>query len=152
MEGVLIPHVVSTSLALAKATAWPMDGGSQRLVLGEQTVGGLRDEVVRLRQENAELRREKAELRQPAGYWKALHTRVVEREAKLAKELEAARGEIRKLQDKLFGRKSERDTGRDRSNQLFDPPSRRPASLPGAADSSLDAGVPAVATTLICRP
>jgi hypothetical protein len=99
MEGVLIPHVVSTSLALAKATAWPMDGGSQRLVLGEQTVGGLRDEVVRLRQENAELRREKAELRQPAGYWKALHTRVVEREAKLAKELEAARGEIRKLQE-----------------------------------------------------
>jgi hypothetical protein len=71
MEGVLIPHVVSTSLALAKATAWPMDGGSQRLVLGEQTVGGLRDEVVRLRQENAELRREKAELRQPAGYWKS---------------------------------------------------------------------------------
>ena len=84
MEGVLIPDVVSTSPALAQTTAWPMDGWSRRPVLWEQTIGDLREEVVRLRQENAELRRENAELRQESGYWKSMHIRALEREAKLA--------------------------------------------------------------------
>jgi transposase len=131
MDGVLIPDV-STSSTCAEATEWPTDGLSQRLALLEQTVGQLRDEVTRLRQENAELRRENAELRQEAGYWKAMHARAVEREAELAKELETARGEIRKLQDRLFGRKSERDGRRDRSNQLLDPAEQAAGQPPRA--------------------
>jgi len=113
MDGVLIPEV-STIPAFSEATVWPRDGWSQRLALLEQAVDRLGDEVARLRQENAELRQE-------VGYWKAMHARAVEREGKLKTELEAARGDIRKLQDRLFGRKSERHGPQDRSNVLLDP-------------------------------
>lgn len=137
MNGVLIPDV-STSPAFTEFAGWAGDGLSRRLAVLEQTIGGLRDEVAELRQENTELGRENAELKQEAGYWKAMHARAVEREAKLAAELETARGEIRKLQDRLFGRKSERDRRRDRSNQLQDPqeqdagtPPRRRGQQPG---------------------
>jgi transposase len=108
MDGVLIPGV-STNPAFSGATAWPTAGWNQRLAL------------LGLRKENAELRRENAELRQQAAYWKAMHARALEREAKLAEELEAARGEIRKLRDRLFGRKSERNGHRNLSNELLDP-------------------------------
>jgi regulator of replication initiation timing len=104
MNGVLIPDL-STSPALAEVTWRLTDGWSRRLALLEQLIAGLRDEVAELREENAELRRENAALKQEAGYWKAMHARAVEREAELAAELETARGEIRKLQDRLFGRK-----------------------------------------------
>ncbi len=130
MNGVLISDV-STSPAFADVACWPTDSLSRRQALLEQAILGLRDEVV-------ELRRENAQLKQEAGYWKAMHARAVEREAKLAAGLEAARGEIRKLQDRLFGRKSERDGRRDRSNQLQDPqeedagkPPRRRGQQPG---------------------
>jgi transposase len=137
MDGVLIPDL-PTSPASAEPPWWPTDSLNQRFAVLEQTIVGLRDEVAQLRQENAELRRENAQLKQEAGYWRAMHARAVEREANLAKELETARGEIRKLQDKLFGRKSERDGRRDRSNQLVDPqeqeagqPPRRRGQQPG---------------------
>ena len=39
----------------------------------------------------------------------------------LTEELDQARGQIRALQDKLFGRKSEKSARSDRSNDLFDP-------------------------------
>ncbi|HVA51765.1 MAG TPA: IS66 family transposase [Pirellulales bacterium] len=74
-------------------------------------------ELVLLRRENAELRRENAELRQQAGYWKSCHAHALERLAKLEAEAEQLRGENRKLQDRLFGRKTEKTRG-DRSNQL----------------------------------
>ena len=78
----------------------------------------LRREMSELRRENAELRRENAEFRQQVGYWKSRHADAVQRLAKLEAEAEQLRGENRKLQDRLFGRKTEK-TGRDRSNQLY---------------------------------
>jgi transposase len=78
----------------------------------------LRREVLELRQELNESRRESAELRQQAGYWKAMHARAVLRAEQLEAEVEQLRGENRKLQDQLFGRKSEKATPSDRSNHL----------------------------------
>src|SRR3954451_10167356 len=75
-------------------------------------------EVLELRQEVNELRRENAELRQQAGYWKTMHARAVHRAEQLEADGEQLRGENRKLQDQLFGRKSERATPSDRSNHL----------------------------------
>ena len=58
------------------------------------------------------------ELRQQVGYWKAQHARAVHRAEHLEAEVEHLRGENRKLQDQLFGRKSEKSSTRDRSNHL----------------------------------
>src|SRR6516225_3289230 len=77
----------------------------------------LRCEVAELRQEVAHLRRENLELRQQVGYWKAQHARAVHRAEHLEAEVEQLRGENRKLQDQLFGRKSE-SSSRGRSNHL----------------------------------
>src|SRR5512143_832485 len=75
-------------------------------------------EVLDLRQEVNELRRENAELRQQAGYWKGMHARAVQRAERLEAEVRQRRGENRKLQDQLFGRKSEAASSQDRSNNL----------------------------------
>jgi transposase len=83
-----------------------------------QLVRQLCREVLELRQEVADLRREYLELRQQVGYWKAQHARAVHRAEHLEAEVENLRGENRKLQDQLFGRKSERSSTQDRSNQL----------------------------------
>lgn len=78
----------------------------------------LRREVRELRQEVVDLRRENFDLRKEVGYWKSMHARAVERERKLETEVEQLRGENRKLQDQLFGRRSEKDRPKDRSNHL----------------------------------
>jgi transposase len=75
-------------------------------------------EVGDLRQEVNDLRRENAELRQQAGYWKAQHARAVHRAEQFQAEIERLGGENRKLQDQLFGRKSETVSAQDRSNRL----------------------------------
>jgi len=81
----------------------------------------LRHEVAGLRAEVNRLRRENLELRQQAGYWQSRHADAVRRIAALEQENAQLRGENRKLQDQLFARRSEKQTGRDRSNQLQDP-------------------------------
>ena len=81
----------------------------------------LRHEVGELRAEVSRLRRENLELRQQAGYWQSRHADAVRRIAALEQENAQLRGEKRKLQDQLFARKSEKQTGRDRSNHLQDP-------------------------------
>jgi transposase len=81
----------------------------------------LRQELAELRAEVARLRRENLELRQQAGYWQSRHADAVRRIAALEKENEQLRGENRKLQAEQFGRKSEKQSGSDRSNQLDDP-------------------------------
>ena len=134
------------SMSPALAVGQPRDEFSQWVALPEEVLAGACEEFLQWRQEDAELRRENAELKQLAGYWKAMHARAVQREAKLTEEIQAARGEIRQLQDKLFGRKSERAGRRDRSNQLEDPqepakPARRRGQQPGRRDY-----------VLICRP
>jgi transposase len=75
----------------------------------------------RLERELAELRREVRELRCDVGYWKSRHADALQRNEQLTEELHQAQGQIRSLQDKLFGRKSEKSAGGDRSNDLFDP-------------------------------
>jgi chromosome segregation ATPase len=75
----------------------------------------------RLEQEMAALRHEVSELRCEVGYWKSRHADAVARNERLSAELVEARGEIRVLQDKLFGRKSEKFRRGDRSNDLVDP-------------------------------
>ena len=75
----------------------------------------------RLERELGELPREVGELRCEVGYWKSRHTDAVKRIEQLKEELDQSRGQVRTLQDKLFGRKSEKAAGGDRSNDLFDP-------------------------------
>src|SRR5271157_5172342 len=78
-------------------------------------------EVDQLRAEVASLRRENLELRQQAGYWRSRHADGVRRIAALELDNEQLRGEIRKLQAERFGRRSEKQSGSDRSNELEDP-------------------------------
>ena len=78
----------------------------------------LRLEITQLRGEMATLRRDNLEQRQQAGYWKSMHGRALERIAALQQENEQLRGDVRRLQDQLFGQKSEKQTHKDRSNFL----------------------------------
>src|SRR6266849_4008313 len=80
-----------------------------------------RQELAELRAEVARLRRENLELRQQAGYWQSRHADAVRRIAALQQENEHLQGENRKLQAQAFGRKSEKQSASDRSNQLDDP-------------------------------
>src|SRR3954454_3258942 len=100
------------------------DSGGWRECLRE-----LRLEVTQLRGEVATLRRENLELRQQVGYWKGMHARALERIAVLEQENENLRGENRRLQQQLFGKKSEKQSAQDRSNRLegFDDKPAEPA-------------------------
>ena len=51
----------------------------------------------------------------------------MKRNEQLSEDLQQAQGQIRSLQDKLFGRKSEKSARSDRSNDLFDPEEVPPA-------------------------
>jgi transposase len=61
------------------------------------------------------------DLRREVGYWKSQHAKAVRRIEQLQEELDQSRGQVRALQDKLFGRKTEKSTAGDRANDLFDP-------------------------------
>src|SRR5438128_11514829 len=91
-----------------------------------EVLGQLRREVAELRTEVSRLRRENLELRQQAGYWQSRHADAVRRIAVLEQENEHLRGENRKLQAQAFGRKSEKQSRTDRSNQLDDPDEAQP--------------------------
>jgi transposase len=89
----------------------------------------LRQEVAELGAEVAALRRDNLELRQQAGYWHSRHADAVRRLAALEQANEHLRGENRTLQAQAFGRKSEKQSPSDRSNELDDadePKTRRP--------------------------
>ena len=73
----------------------------------------------RLERELGELRREVSELRCEVGYWKSRHADAVKRIEQLKEELDQSRGQTRALQDKLFGRKSEKSVnGGPKSQRL----------------------------------
>jgi transposase len=82
--------------------------------------------VDQLRAEVAEVRRDNLELRQQAGYWRSRHADAVRRLTALEQENEQLRGEVRKLQAERFGRRSEKQAGCDRSNELDDPTDAKP--------------------------
>jgi transposase len=63
----------------------------------------------------------RSDFRREVSYWKTQHARAVIRMEQLKEELDQSRGQVRALQDKLFGRKSEKSAQRNRSNELFDP-------------------------------
>src|SRR5437588_29376 len=83
-------------------------------------------EVDQLRAEVVVLRRENLELRQQAGYWQSRHADAVRRIAALEQENEQLRGEKRQLQAERFGRRSEKQSGSDRSHDLEDPADAKP--------------------------
>jgi transposase len=85
------------------------------------TVEQLRSDVAELRTENAELRRQVSELRCEVGYWKSRHADAVQRNIQLQAELDQAQAELRQLKAERFGKKSEKQSAADRSNQLDDP-------------------------------
>ena len=62
-----------------------------------------------------------AEFRCEVGYWKSRHADALKHIEQLKEELDQSRAQTRALQDKLFGRKSEKSAPTDRSNDLFDP-------------------------------
>ena len=87
----------------------------------EQTIRRLRAEIDRL---NGEL----AKHRQQSGYWRSMHGRAAERDNALAEQVRHFQGEVRKLQAEQFGKRTEKQTSKDRSNSLGEPsdkPKRR---------------------------
>ena len=68
-----------------------------------------------------ELEKLRADFRREVGDWKTQHARAVIRIEQLKEELDESRGQVHALQDKLFGRKSEKSGQSNRSNELFDP-------------------------------
>jgi transposase len=89
-------------------------------------VARLLAEVDQLRAEVATLRSENWELRRQAGYWQSRHADAVRRIAALEQDNELLRGENRKLQAERFGRRSEKQSSSDRSNELEDPSDATP--------------------------
>ena len=85
------------------------------------TVECLRNEVAELRLENSDLRQQVRELQCDVGYWKSRHADAVKRNLKLQAELDQAKAEIRQLKSERFGKRSEKQSSTDRSNQLIDP-------------------------------
>src|SRR5215216_6503968 len=78
----------------------------------------LLSELIQLRADVTALRRDNLELRQQAGYWKSMHARALQRLAALEQQNEHLQGEVARLNAQLFGRKSEKQSAKDRSNQL----------------------------------
>ncbi len=111
----------------------------------------LKREVASLRKELAEVRRENLILRQEAGYWKSRHADAVGRIAKLEAENEQLQGEIRQLQARLYGQKSEHSASRDRSNHLPGEEADSESLSPKRAGSGKATPVLRAAITAICR-
>jgi len=74
--------------------------------------------VLRLERALEQLR---LDFRREVGYWKSQHAKAVWRIQQLEGELDQSRAQVHALQDKLFGRKSEKSAQGNRSNDLFDP-------------------------------
>lgn len=93
--------------------------------------GDLAELVQSLRKEVGQLRREVATLRAEVGYWKSRHADAVKRNERLQAELQQARGEIRQLKARLFGRKAERHLAGQDLAKLVEDEGRSPARKRG---------------------
>ena len=111
----------------------PSDSSTGLIALVED----LRREVGALHAKVECLERENLELRQQVGYWKSRHRDALNRVSALEQKVEQRDGEKRQLQADLFGRRSEAQVGKDRSNDLEDPrddsqkPQRKRGQQPG---------------------
>jgi transposase len=103
------------------ASLLPSGSLAEQVQLLLSAVDRLQAEVGALRRENEALRQQVRELRCDVGYWKSMHARAVQRNTKLQAELDQAQAEIRQLKAERFGKKSEKQSAVDRSNQLGDP-------------------------------
>src|SRR5437870_12040648 len=61
-----------------------------------------------------------------AGYWKAMHDRALQREARLQQEIEQLRAQLRLREQQLFGRKAETTAATTTTTPRADDPPRRP--------------------------
>src|SRR3954467_12211837 len=111
----------------------PSDSSTELMAL----VQDLGRQVSELHAKVDRLERENLELRQQAGYWKSRHRDALDRVSALERKVEPLEGEKRQLQADLFGRRSEVQSGTDRSNDLVDPhddsqkPERNRGQQPG---------------------
>ena len=96
----------------------PTDAWQESLVL---QLADLHREVAELQKENSQLRREVLKLRCDVGFWKSSHARAVARNAKMKVELTESQAKVRQLKDERFGKKSEKQSTSDRTNDLEDP-------------------------------
>jgi len=93
-------------------------GSCSELTIPVRTMG---EEVAEHYAEAQRFQRENLELRQQVGYWKSRHRDALQRITELEQKVEQLEGEKRKLQADLFGRRSEKTSRSDRSNDLDDP-------------------------------
>lgn len=90
----------------------------------------------------------RGDFRREVGYWKSQHAKAVKRIEQLKEELDQSRGQVHALQDKLFGRKSEKSAQGNRSNDLLDPEEVTAAARNAVPSSVMPATVDA--TIPIC--
>ncbi len=60
------------------------------------------------------------------GYWQSRHARALEREARLKSEVESLGAQVRELEKRLYGRKSERKAGKGQETGAKSPRAGRP--------------------------
>lgn len=65
-------------------------------------------------------------LKSTAGYWRAMHAKALAREKKLKETIKKQKGQIKDLQNRLFGKKSEKKKGENESDSSKKKPSKRP--------------------------
>jgi len=94
-------------------------------------VDQLRTEVSQLRDDVARLQRDNQCLKQEVGYWKAMRARAIERLEATQEERDQLAGENLQLKADLFGRRSEKSSTLDRTNDLEDPQLNRPVRRRG---------------------
>jgi hypothetical protein len=82
------------------------------------------------------LRLQLIELRQQANFWRAQHQRAVQREANLAEQIHDLQGQIRELERRLYGRKSETSSSTHPQTNAQTPPNIRPRRSRGQQHGS----------------
>jgi transposase len=102
-----------------------LDIDPARAISLEDQLAQMRSELTAWRKEVAQLRHEILDLRQQTGYWKSMHTAAKERLEAAQHDIEQLQGENRQLKNDLFGRRSEKPSRADRSNDLDDPENKK---------------------------
>jgi len=71
-------------------------------------------------------------LKWEANYWRAQHARLVHREAALKAQVEGLEAQIRDLNQRLYGKKSEQSAGSEARGKSNDAPARKRGQQPGS--------------------